>query len=90
MTELIRIQDLDPVAIRDALRNALASAEPLRYLSDFLLTVDWSTADGPVPEEVAELLDEAEQLTTAAEEGDLSPETFTALVSHLASSALSI
>lgn len=90
MTELISIQDLDPLALRVTLRQALLEPNPVRCLSDFLLSVDWSTTDGPIPEEVAVLLDEAEQLTTAAEEGDLSLEVFIAAVSELASSALEV
>lgn len=72
------------------MREALRQPEPVRHLSDFLLAVDWSTTDGSIPEEVAALLDEAEQICTAAEEGDISREVFLASVSTLASTALNV
>lgn len=90
MIELIPIHDLDIATVREELRDALLQPDPVRFLGDFLLRVDWSTTDGPTPDAVAALLDEAEQLVTAAEEGDVSIEAFTKSVSDLAAHVLNV
>lgn len=85
MPALIPIQTLDSVTVRAELQRALLLGDPVRAVSDFLLSVDWSTAGGPSRDDVAALLDEAEALTTAAEEDDTSLASFVAAIIQLAS-----
>lgn len=85
MTELIPIQSLDSSAARYALLEATNAADPVRAVSDFLAAIDWSTVRGEPSAEVAELLGEAESISTDAEEGEIGVEVFVAAIRQTAS-----
>lgn len=84
MTDLIPIQTLNTATVRSALRDAvLQESDPVRSVADFLLGIDWSTVDGAPSAGVADLLGDAEAVTTEAEEGDITVERFVASMLQL-------
>ena len=87
MSDATPIQTLDSTMVRVTLGDALKKTNPVRVVSDFLAGVDWSTVDGEPAADVVELLNEAESITTEAEEGDITLAAFLDGINRLASSS---
>ena len=85
MPELIPIQSLTTSNVREALFGAVACANPLEGVTEFMASVDWSTTDGEPDAEVVAMLAEAEGLATEAAESDISLDDFEASIRQLAS-----
>ena len=69
------IQSLTGEAVRQALRDALDDADPVRAACDFVLGVDWSGLEA-ADAAVVQMLGELEQLTTDLSEDVISRPAF--------------
>lgn len=88
MTQTRLIQTLSLDEVRELLLGALRTEAPVRALNSLLASIDWSTANGEIPDDVAGMLAEAEGLTTEFSEGELTFPELERSITRLASTWL--